>query len=88
MSRFWRHFITNGGAGHSHGPDLPEPQPSEQEALDAYSSVVVRVAERWGRLCFLRHGTVPIKEYQWIPDIPVPSDPNGWHPGALDASAD
>jgi diguanylate cyclase (GGDEF)-like protein len=41
----------------------------------------MEVAERWGRLCFLRHGTVPIKEYQWIPDIPVPSDPNGWHPG-------
>jgi diguanylate cyclase (GGDEF)-like protein len=41
----------------------------------------MEVAERWGRLCFLRHGTVPIKEYQWIPDIPVPSDPDGWHPG-------
>ena len=39
------------------------------------------VAETWGRLRFLRHGTVPIKEYQWIPDIPVPPDPNGWHPG-------
>jgi S1-C subfamily serine protease len=44
-SRFWRHFISNGNA------DWPEQPPSrpdreEQEALDAYSSVVVRVAER------------------------------------------
>lgn len=41
----------------------------------------MEVGESWGRLRFLRHGTVPIKEYQWIPDIPVPVDPNGWHPG-------
>jgi S1-C subfamily serine protease len=48
-SRFWRHFITNGfdsqppaeGGGTSGGPD-----PEEREALDAYSNVVVRVAER------------------------------------------
>ncbi|MFL6100092.1 MAG: diguanylate cyclase domain-containing protein [Actinomycetales bacterium] len=39
------------------------------------------VAESWGRLRFLRHGVVPIGEYQWIPDIPVPTDPDGWHPG-------
>ena len=45
-SRFWRHFITNGGR------DLPETTPislppdDEGEAMDAYSRVVVRVAER------------------------------------------
>jgi S1-C subfamily serine protease len=44
MSRFWQHFIAN-------GPERPvEPQPSipppdEAEALDAFSRVVVRVAE-------------------------------------------
>jgi S1-C subfamily serine protease len=41
---FWQHFISNGGEA-LHGPDSPEPDPSEREALDAYSNVVVRVAE-------------------------------------------
>jgi S1-C subfamily serine protease len=43
--RFWRHFITN-GEGAFHTPDPTGPDPDEQEALDAYSNVVVRVAER------------------------------------------
>jgi S1-C subfamily serine protease len=46
MSRFWRHFITDGGTGDLHGSDPLPPEPTEQEALDAYSTVVVRVAER------------------------------------------
>src|SRR5258708_10708762 len=41
---FWQHFISNGGEA-IHGPGLPEPDPREKEALDAYSNVVVRVAE-------------------------------------------
>src|ERR1700738_4201583 len=45
MSRFWRHFISN-GADSVHGSVPPEPDPQEREALDAYSNVVVRVAER------------------------------------------
>jgi S1-C subfamily serine protease len=44
MSRFWQHFISN-GAGPDQGPDPAGPDPREREALDAYSSVVVRVAE-------------------------------------------
>lgn len=36
MSRFWQHFITNGG----------ESAPDEADALDAYSNVVTRVADR------------------------------------------
>jgi S1-C subfamily serine protease len=44
MSKFWRHFITNGGTDFT-GPPVPDPLPSEAEALDAYSQVVVRVAE-------------------------------------------
>jgi S1-C subfamily serine protease len=44
MSRFWQHFISN-GAGPVQEPDPPGPDPHEREALDAYSSVVVRVAE-------------------------------------------
>jgi len=43
MSRFWRHFISNGSGGLS-GPPA-EPNPEDDEALDAYSRVVVRVAE-------------------------------------------
>jgi S1-C subfamily serine protease len=43
--RFWQHFISNGFGS------LPEPQPSdplppEEEALDAFSRVVVQVADR------------------------------------------
>jgi S1-C subfamily serine protease len=44
-SRFWRHFISNGNADWPEQP-APPPDREEQEALDAYSSVVVRVAER------------------------------------------
>jgi S1-C subfamily serine protease len=44
MTRFWRHFITNGsGSSPGQSPELPDPE--EQEALDAYSRVVVRVAD-------------------------------------------
>jgi S1-C subfamily serine protease len=45
MSRFWRHFISN-GADSGQGPGTIGPDPDEREALDAYSNVVVRVAER------------------------------------------
>src|SRR5258707_13588092 len=44
MSRFWQHFITN-GAGTDVGGQPPEPGPNEAEALDAFSNVVVKVAE-------------------------------------------
>jgi S1-C subfamily serine protease len=44
MSRFWQHFISN-GSGPVYGPPPPDPNPEEKEALDAYSRVVVRVAE-------------------------------------------
>ncbi len=44
MNRFWQHFITNGGED---SPPSPAPQqPSEGEALDAFSRVVVTVAEK------------------------------------------
>ena len=45
MSRFWRHFISN-GADPGQGPDLGGPDSEERDALDAYSNVVVSVAER------------------------------------------
>lgn len=41
---FWQHFLSN-SSGPIEGYPLPEPDPREQEALDAYSNVVVRVAE-------------------------------------------
>src|SRR5205807_6315070 len=44
MSRFWQHFISN-GFGPPSGGSLPEPSPDELEALDAYSRVIVRVAD-------------------------------------------
>jgi S1-C subfamily serine protease len=41
--RFWQHFLSN---GESFGqPGDPGPDPRERDALDAYSSVVVQVAE-------------------------------------------
>jgi S1-C subfamily serine protease len=44
MSRFWQHFLS-GGPPASEGASLPEPSREELDALDAYSRVVVRVAE-------------------------------------------
>ncbi len=45
MSRFWQHFISNGGEAHQE-PSPPSPPAEELEALDAYSRVVVQVAEK------------------------------------------
>src|SRR5258708_35751562 len=45
-SKFWHHFISNGGSESFSGSDPLKPDPDETAALDAYSSVVVRVAER------------------------------------------
>jgi S1-C subfamily serine protease len=44
MSKFWQHFISNGAESFSE-PSPPGPPPDDSEALDAYSRVVVRVAE-------------------------------------------
>src|SRR5437764_2133133 len=45
MSRFWEHFISNGPSRPA-SPDPPGPPPDDGEALDAFSRVVVRVAEQ------------------------------------------
>jgi S1-C subfamily serine protease len=45
MSRFWRHFVSNGGGDRPAGAEPPF-DPEEQAALDAYSNVIVRVAEQ------------------------------------------
>lgn len=46
MSRFWQHFITNGGET----PETPEgaktPQPEPEDVLDAFSRAVVGVADK------------------------------------------
>jgi len=44
-SRFWQHFISN-GAGDWNNPGSDEPAPDESEALDAFSTVVIRVADQ------------------------------------------
>jgi S1-C subfamily serine protease len=44
MSRFWQHFISNGPQPDAVPPE-PDPPPSESEALDAFSRVIIRVAE-------------------------------------------
>src|SRR5262245_36296832 len=44
-SRFWQHFISNGASGAGELPEEPDPS-EEAEALDAFSNVVMRVAER------------------------------------------
>lgn len=42
----------------------------------------LELAERWGRLRFLPHDVVPTDvDYVWVPDLPEPSSPDGWHPG-------
>jgi len=45
VSRFWQHFITDGGT-HPGGRPGGEPAGDDGEALDAYSNTVVRVAEK------------------------------------------
>jgi S1-C subfamily serine protease len=45
MSRFWQHFISDGFTAPPSPPD-PERRDDEADALDAYSRVVVRVAEQ------------------------------------------
>jgi S1-C subfamily serine protease len=45
MSRFSQNFITNGGEDPTPSP-TPQPQPNDGEALDAFSRVVVTVAEQ------------------------------------------
>jgi S1-C subfamily serine protease len=44
MTRFWQHFISNDDRDSS-PVSPPDPQPEENEALDAYSQVVVNVAQ-------------------------------------------
>src|SRR5262249_18836024 len=47
MSAFWTHFLTNGtGEFTPAHPSPPDPPPSEGEALDAFSRVVIDVADR------------------------------------------
>jgi S1-C subfamily serine protease len=43
VSRFWQHFITDGGTA---GQPADDPAPDDGEALDAFSNAVVRVAEK------------------------------------------
>jgi diguanylate cyclase (GGDEF)-like protein len=41
----------------------------------------LEVSDRWGRLRFLPHGLCPVDvDYVWVPDLPVPDEPDGWHP--------
>lgn len=46
MSRFWQHFISNGGQSpESHDPPPLAPQPDDSDALDAFSNAVIQVAD-------------------------------------------
>ncbi len=41
-------------------------------------------AESWGELCFVPHQkSTAMGDATWVPNIPIPTDPEGWHP--LDA---
>jgi signal transduction histidine kinase len=41
----------------------------------------IELADRWGTLRFMPHDRLPSDaESSWIPDIPVSSDPDAWHP--------
>lgn len=46
MSQFWNHFITNGGTDAPFSPSSPSEPVDDGAALDAFSTVVVRVAEQ------------------------------------------
>jgi S1-C subfamily serine protease len=48
MSRYWEHFISDGASSVPEPQPPLEPLPDESEALDAFSRVVVQVAERIG----------------------------------------
>ncbi len=41
---------------------------------------LLRQAERWGALYFVDHRTEVNAQHTFIPDLPVPDDPDGWHP--------
>ena len=41
---------------------------------------LLRRAERWGALYFVDHRRAVPDALTWVPDIPVPEDPDGWHP--------
>ena len=42
---------------------------------------LLRRGERWGALYFVDHRNAdPEILHTWVPDIPVPDDPDGWHP--------
>jgi S1-C subfamily serine protease len=45
-SRFWQHFISNGNENQFEPDSADRPDPDENEALDAFSRVVTRVAEQ------------------------------------------
>src|SRR5438552_2739511 len=44
MSQFWQHFISNGFESELPSP-RPDPPPSDDDALDAFSRVVIRVSD-------------------------------------------
>jgi S1-C subfamily serine protease len=45
MTRFWQHFITNGGETPAGEPGPLTPPPDDTEALDAFSNAVIKVAD-------------------------------------------
>ncbi len=45
MSRFWQHFISDGGADSNRRPS-DDPTPNDGESLDAFSRTIVTVAEK------------------------------------------
>src|SRR6478672_2326880 len=45
MSRFWQHFITNGGETPAGDPQPQSPPADDTEALDAFSHAVIKVAD-------------------------------------------
>ena len=46
MSRFWQHFITNGGETPADEPNNTREQPEPEDVLDAFSNAVISVADK------------------------------------------
>jgi diguanylate cyclase (GGDEF)-like protein/PAS domain S-box-containing protein len=65
------------------GPDdVREQLLNRRQGRDGWAKLIA-ASEPWGRLRFLDHSTSladPADIFSWVPDIPVSSDPNAWHP--------
>jgi diguanylate cyclase (GGDEF)-like protein/PAS domain S-box-containing protein len=65
------------------GPDdVREQLLNRRQGRDGWAKLVA-ASEPWGRLRFLDHATSPADPadiFSWVPDIPISTEPDAWHP--------